>query len=715
MAASSDQCFRSEVFSRYCPLNPGVKPYLPGITISKDHSFVKKMDDWKSAHGRKRKDELTPPVIREHPGNPLAVIEGSDKIDYVMTDKNHGGRYFADELAQRQASDLCWDLGDGVAGQLGVHPTYLSCVIMVPTDGTQVNYRYDKSVYASAYTRQSSAKVAKEQLPKTIKGTTLQEVVNEVMNSDMVVQSIRKNIGYYELSTNDRFENLSDQKLGELLAVDANHLSGTDDISLSPLFVQKIVKTEYEPRPDGSSVTYPLFDYGFGKMFNESNILKKNPVCRLSKFRKGRSVRFYRRVGMACPSFLGVGGTLALQDEDELDERDRILKDNQEYQMERMQMRGITPYEKTKTYATGSFDLVYNTGNKDAAPKKKVAHFQLFTKTKLDHRAVLPFVLVLEMIKSELVTYLALICIIHHQMNNPQSCRFESGDVKPGDATISMYQRLVETLFPCSAWWGDGTIVSGDKWKMTTKMVLSRQPTFLSSTEKSTEEVLDITGADERTKTKWNKITGTLRENGQFRHYLFLPVMESKSLTFTQDDRVFCTNNRSRILKDDQVKKLFEHRFERTKGPLPRTVVSAVVYLGALEKPKDDFKVTRMTLDLQQPCNTLLKAETIRIFRIVNDNTGEQEPEYDVKINGYVEALRISAFRNNEVLSTSNIEEYLKRLNLPENEKADVMRCFEDQEALEETREFHGECEGSQKNWDGEEPSAKKARLSDDN
>ena len=714
MAASSDQCFRSEFFSRYCPLNPGVKPYLPGITISKDHSFVKKMDDWKIAHGGKRNDELTPPVIREHPGNPLAVIEGSDNIDYVLTDKNHGGRYFADELAQRQALSLCWDLGDGVAAQLGVHPLYFSCVIMLPTDGTQTNYRYDKSVYTNAYMRQSSAKVAKEQLPETIKGTTLHEVVNEVMNSDMVVQTIRKNIGYYELSTNDRFENLSNQKLRELLDVDANHLSGTDDISLSPLFVQKIRKTEYEPRPDGSSVTYPLFDYGFGKLFNESNILTGR-VCRLTKFRKGKSVKFYRRVGLACPSFLSVGGTLALQDEDELEERDRILKDNQEYQIERMQMRGLTPYEKSKTYATGSFDLVYNTGSKDAAPKKKVAHFQLFTRTKLDHRAVLPFVLVLEMIKSELVTYLALICIIHHQMNNPHSCRFESGDVKPGDATISVYQRLVETLFPCSAWWGDGTIISGDKWKMTTKMILSRWATFLSSSEESTEEVLDVAGADERTKTKWNKIMETLRENGQFHHYLFLPVLESKSLTFTKDDRVFCTNNRKCILTENQVKKLFDHRFERTKGPLPRTVVSAVVSLGALEKPKEDFKVTRMTLDLQQPSNTLLKAETIRIFRIVSDNTGEQEPEYDVKINGYVEALRISAFKNNEVLSTSNIQEYLECLNLPENEKADVITCFEDQEATEETREFEGECEGNQKNSDREEPIAKKARLSDDN
>ena len=143
-------------------------------------------------------------------------------------------------------------------------------------------------------------------------------------------------------------------------------------------------------------------------------------------------------MGLACLSFLGVGGTLALQDEDELEEGYRILKDNQEYQIESMQMRGLTPYEKGKTYATGSFDLVYNTASKDAAPKKKVAHFQLFTSTKLDHRPVLPFVLVLAIIKSELVTYLALICIIHHQMNNAQSCRFESGDVKPEDATISV-------------------------------------------------------------------------------------------------------------------------------------------------------------------------------------------------------------------------------------------------------------------------------------
>ena len=246
-------------------------------------------------------------------------------------------------------------------------------------------------------------------------------------------------------------------------------------------------------------------------------------------------------------------------------------------------------------------------------------------------------------------------------------------------------------------------------------MVLSRWPTFLCSTEESTKEVLDVAGADERTKTKCKKIIDTLRENGQFHHYLFLPVLQSKSLTFTKDDRVFCTNNRKCILTEKQVKKLFDNAFERTKGPLPRTVVSAVVSLGALEEAKKDFKVTRITLDFQQPLNTLPKAETIRIFRIVSDNTGKQQPEYDVKINGYVEALRISAFKNNDVLSTSNIQEYLQCLNLPENEKADIINCSEDEEAKEKTREFEKECQGNQKNSDREELSAKKARLSNDN
>ena len=114
---------------------------------------------------------------------------------------------------------------------------------MVPTDGTQTNYRYDMSVYTNAYIQQSSAKAAKKQLPETIKGTSLHEVVNEVMNSDMVVQTSCKNIVYYELSTNDRFESLSNQNLRELLDVNANHLSGRDDVSLSALFVHKIRKT----------------------------------------------------------------------------------------------------------------------------------------------------------------------------------------------------------------------------------------------------------------------------------------------------------------------------------------------------------------------------------------------------------------------------------------------------------------------------------------
>ena len=81
----------------------------------------------------------------------------------------------------------------------------------------------------------------------------------------------------------------------------------------------------------------------------------------------------------------------------------------------------------------------------------------------------------------------------------------------------------------------------------------------------------------------------------------------------------------------------------------------------------------------------------------------------------YLRLILQTAQIQNEVLSTTNIQEYLECLNLPENDKADVINWFEDQEATEETREFEGECQGNQKNSDREEPSAKKARLSDDN
>ena len=65
----------------------GVKPYIPRITIDPEHSFVKKLNDWSAAYGKTSKENMTPPIIRQHPGNPLAVIEGEDKVDYVLTDK----------------------------------------------------------------------------------------------------------------------------------------------------------------------------------------------------------------------------------------------------------------------------------------------------------------------------------------------------------------------------------------------------------------------------------------------------------------------------------------------------------------------------------------------------------------------------------------------------------------------------------------------------
>lgn len=711
MAEFCDSSFQSDFYRSYCPLTVGVKPYLPGITIDRDHPFVSKMDEWANAHGKKPQDELTPPNIRDHPGNPIAVIEGSDKVDYVMTDKNRGGKDFADEYARKLAADLRWDLGEGVAASFGVPADYLADVIMVPTDGTRLGYRYDKSAYSNAYLRQSSAKVAKEQLPKSIKGNTLKGVVKEIMNSEMVVETIRQKMGYYNLSTNDRFENLSNEELSELLITDANHLSGTADISLSPLYVKNIRNPEFELKPDGGAVTWANFDYGYGKLFSDRNIHDKR-VCKKSQFRKQGALRYFRRLGEGCQSFMSLGGTLALEDEKELEERDQILKDNQEFIIEKMTMRGKVPYEKSTTYPIGHFDLMHNKGIKEATPKAKVAHFQLYKKTRLDHKVVLPFVLVLEMFKSELIMYLALICIFYHQITNPQSCQFESGEMEPGERTVITYQRLVETMHPCAPWWGGGVIMSGERWKETSRWLFSRRPTFLASTLLNLTEVLGLAETDERTKEKWNKIKEELK-SGQF-HYLFLPIVESKNLTFTTDDRVFCTNNSRCILKENQVKELFDMRFERNKGPLPRTMVSSVVTLSAFERSKGDTKTSRMSVELQQPCTTLLKAETIRIFRIRSNKMGEQEPDYDVKIKGYVEAMRIEAFKDHELLSSNNIQEYMRRSNVPENEQADVIRHFEDEVAAKEERELEGGCEGTEGNANCDEPSAKKAKLGED-
>ena len=214
LATSSDKCFQSDLYRQYSQLTVGVKPYLPGITISREHLFVKKLDEWKLTYGKTSKSERTALMIRNHPGNPLAVIEGKDNIDYVLHDKSEGGKRFKDERAKTLADDFLWDLGEGLAEMgTGLPKNYWQSVIMVPTDGTQSSYQYDKNAYEHEYSKQRSAKLAKEQLPETIRGKTSNEVISEVMMSPMVIGTLRKKLGYFELSTNDRFEIVSDRML----------------------------------------------------------------------------------------------------------------------------------------------------------------------------------------------------------------------------------------------------------------------------------------------------------------------------------------------------------------------------------------------------------------------------------------------------------------------------------------------------------------------
>ena len=156
------------------------------------------------------------------------------------------------------------------------------------------------------------------------------------------------------------------------------------------------------------------------------------------------------------------------------------------------------------------------------------------------------------MIKSELDTLLTLIHIMFHQLTNPKSIRFEPSEMVSGDATIAVYQRLVETLFPFPSWWGGGTIRSGEFWKMTTMNLFSKNVTTLTPDMYSVERALDIENTDECTQTKMDHIKNSLGGSGSC--YMFFPVIESKSLTFTADDRMFCTNNRCHVLKENTVK-----------------------------------------------------------------------------------------------------------------------------------------------------------------
>lgn len=675
--SSTDTCFQSDLFRECSQLTVGVKPYIPGITISRDHSFVKKLDEWKLRYGNVSRSETTSVMIRAHPGNPLAVIEGNDNIDYVLHDKSEGGKHFADSQARELADIFLWDLGEGLAEVgTGLPDKYWQNVIMVPTNGHQSEYRYDKGSYEHEYIKQRSAKLAREQLPNNVRGKTTAEVIREIMMSPMVIGTLRQKLGYYELSTNDRFQNVSDKFLKELMAVDGNHLSGTDDISLSPLFIQQLNAPEITSKDkETKTLASTSFNYGFGKLFKRSNI-RTTRGCRPSKFNRGLNVKFLRRVGLACSgSYIGLGGTFVV-DEEEIQERDRVLQDNQAFFREKKQRSGEEVFDQRQTFPVGTLVLARRGRNDIKKDKATPAHFLLLTKTRLDHRSVLPLVLMAEMMKSELVTYLMLLKIIDAQTRSPSSNRYEKDALELGERTVITYQRFVETLHPCRSWWGDGTIVSGERWKATTMSLFSFSATKLAPTWNAMLKALKIEDEDHRATKVLEQIERECDTSGK--HYLFLPVVESKSLMFTNEDSVFVSNNKDCILKEREVSKLFELR-EARKGRFPKTVVSAVVSLGAFEKSAMSEMNTRtstikMTLDLEQPNSKLLKAETIRVFRISDYSDEEEEPDYSAKIQGYLEAIKIKAFRKDNVaLTTENIEVYMEGMELSQGEREDVI------------------------------------------
>ena len=672
--------------------------------------------------------EITGEMIRAHPGNPLAVIEGDDDIDYVLHDKGEGGKHFSNSHAKQLADDYLWDLGEGLAEtNVGLPKNYWKDYIFKPNDGSQTQYRYDKETYELEYTKQRSAKFARGQLPKDIKGETTNEVIEEIMKSAMVMGTIRQMMGYYELSTNDRFTHVSGNLIRDLLASDANNLSGTKDVALSPLFIKKLLKPEIVPRPKGSSLTVSSsFDYGFGRLFKRSNLRTTNG-CQPSEFNKGQHVNCIRRVGLACQSYMGLGGTFVLH-RDELQEREQLLQNNQEFYRERMQTAGLQVYDRRQTYAVGHLDLDRREFTNQAAEKTSPAHFILYLKPKLNHRWVLPFVLQSEMFKSELVTILTLLLIIEAQTRNPLSSRYEKGPLDQGERTVIVYQRLVETWFPCKPWWGDGTIVSGAKYKMTTMSLFSFRGTKLTPTIWQVFKALKIDDQNEEAREArvFEQIL-KINETSSNKHYMFIPVIESKALVFTKDDSVFAANNKGNILPEKEVAKLFGLRDAR-KGRFPTTVVSAVVSLGAFEVSGKTLQGgmgpsrVRMTADLQQPCTQLLKAETMRVF-CVGDNDEEEEPDHATKIQGYLDAVRIKACRqNNTRLTPENIDNYLDEMALSQGEREEVIHQLikevesnqEDQSDDETNDAGRWKDRDDIESLDDDAPLAKRARYADD-
>ena len=386
----------------------------------------------------------------------------------------------------------------------------------------------------------------------------------------------------------------------------------------------------------------------------------------------------FRRVGLACQSYIGLGGTFVL-DRNEVQEREQLLQNNQEFHRERMQKAGKEVYDRRQTYAVGDLDLDRGALTGQATEKTSPAHFLLYLKTKLDHRTVLPFVFQSEMFKSELVMVLALLRILDAQTRSKLSSRYEKSPLHIGERTTIVYQRFVETWFPCKSWWGDGTIVSGAKYKMTTMSLFSFRRTKLTPNISDVSRALKIDDQDKESREA--EILRKIQERERAydgKHYMFIPVMESKSLVFTKEDSVFVNNNIGNIMSETEVSRLFGLRDAR-KGRFPTTVVSAVVSVGAFEMMGKTSQGgsgpsrVRMTADLQQPCTPLLKAETIRVF-CVGDNDEEEEPDHATKIQGYLDALKIRAARqDNTSLTSENIERYLEDMDLCQEEQDDII------------------------------------------
>ena len=231
---TTSRCFKSDLYKDQWVLSVGVKQYIPGVTIGKEHPFVMKLCDW-TTHASLSRGQMTPGMLREHPGNPLAAVEGRDGNDYVLTDENEGGEHFQDEYARKLADDLLWDLGEGLVESMsGLLVDYFKNVIMLPMDANDMGCGYDVSEYQTAYERQNATRVARGQLPSDTKGTSLEDVTKEFLTSVMVIKSLRKMLGYDRCSTDYCFNNVPEKYIRGMLGADRNHLSGIDAGSLSP-------------------------------------------------------------------------------------------------------------------------------------------------------------------------------------------------------------------------------------------------------------------------------------------------------------------------------------------------------------------------------------------------------------------------------------------------------------------------------------------------